>query len=52
MTLTVTFDAAPGGTEVTLAFTNLPPGVRPEDNDAGARLSLAQLAQRFEREVR
>jgi uncharacterized protein YndB with AHSA1/START domain len=52
MTLTVTFDEAPGGTEVTLAFTNLPPGVRPEDNDAGARLSLAQLAQRFEREVR
>jgi hypothetical protein len=45
---TVTFDPAPGGTEVTLLFENLPPGVRPEDNDAGARLSLDQLARRFE----
>ena len=48
MTLTATFDAVAGGTEVTLAFTNLPPGVRPEDNDAGARSSLEQLARRFE----
>ena len=38
----------PGGTEVTLLFTNLPPGLRPEDNDAGAELSLEQLARRFE----
>jgi hypothetical protein len=33
---------------VTLLFENLPPGLRPEDNDEGARLSLAQLARRFE----
>lgn len=26
----------------------LPPGVRPEDNDEGARLSLEQLARRVE----
>jgi uncharacterized protein YndB with AHSA1/START domain len=45
---TVTFDPVPGGTEVTLLFENLPPGLRPEDNDAGARLSLEQLARRFE----
>ncbi|HEX4710540.1 SRPBCC domain-containing protein [Phenylobacterium sp.] len=48
MTQTVTFDPAPGGTEVTLLFENLPPGVRPQDNDTGARLSLDQLARRFE----
>ena len=48
MTLTATFEEVPGGTEVTLLFTNLPPGLRPEDNDAGARSSLEQLARRFE----
>ncbi|MFX7747682.1 SRPBCC domain-containing protein, partial [Acinetobacter baumannii] len=48
MTMTVSFDAVAGGTEVTLLFTNLPAGLRPEDNDAGARLSLEQLAARFE----
>lgn len=48
MTMTVTFDEVDGGTEVALAFDNLPPGLRPEDNDAGARLSLEQLARRFE----
>jgi len=48
MTLTVTFEQVSGGTEVTLLFENLPPGVRPEDNDAGSRLSLEQLARRFE----
>jgi len=37
-----------GGTEVTLTFDGLPPGIRPEDNDEGARLSLQQLARRFE----
>jgi uncharacterized protein YndB with AHSA1/START domain len=47
MTLIVTFDEVPGGTEVTMLFKNLPPGLRPEDNDAGARLSLEQLARRF-----
>lgn len=48
MTQTVTFDEVPGGTEVTLLFTNLPPGLRAEDNETGARLSLEQLARRFE----
>lgn len=48
MRLTVTFEDAPGGTEVTMLFENLPPGLRPEDNDAGARLSLDKLARRFE----
>jgi uncharacterized protein YndB with AHSA1/START domain len=48
MTIVVTFDAVPGGTDVTFLFTNLPPGVRAEDNEAGTRLSLEQLARRFE----
>jgi uncharacterized protein YndB with AHSA1/START domain len=48
MTLTATFDEVPGETEVTLVFENLPPGLRAEDNEAGSRLSLEQLARRFE----
>jgi Activator of Hsp90 ATPase homolog 1-like protein len=48
MTLTATFEAVSGGTEVTLLCENLQPGLRAEDNDAGSRLSLEQLARRFE----
>jgi uncharacterized protein YndB with AHSA1/START domain len=48
MTMTWTFEAAPGGTQVIVASENLPPGVRPEDNDEGSRLSLGQLARLFE----
>jgi uncharacterized protein YndB with AHSA1/START domain len=48
MTIEVTFEAATGGTDVTFLCTNLPPGVRAEDNEAGTRLSLGQLARRFE----
>ena len=48
MTLTVTFEQVSGGTEVTLVCRSLPPGLRAEDNEAGSRLSLEQLARRFE----
>ena len=48
MTMTATFEKISGGTEVTLVFKNLPPGLRAEDNEAGARLSLEQLARHFE----
>jgi uncharacterized protein YndB with AHSA1/START domain len=48
MTIVVTFEEVAGGTEVTFACENLPPGLRPEDNEAGTRLSLEQLARRFE----
>ena len=48
MTMTATFEEASDGTEVTLVCTNLPPGLRAEDNEAGSRLSLEQLARRFE----
>jgi uncharacterized protein YndB with AHSA1/START domain len=48
MTMLATFEEVSGGTEVTLVFENLPPGLRAEDNEDGARLSLEQLARRFE----
>ena len=49
MVMTATFTPTPAGTDVTLIFANLPPGLRPEDNDEGARLSLEQLARHIER---
>jgi uncharacterized protein YndB with AHSA1/START domain len=48
MTMVITFEQASGGTEVAIACTNLPSGLRAEDNEAGSRLSLEQLARRFE----
>jgi uncharacterized protein YndB with AHSA1/START domain len=48
MTIVVAFEDVPGGTEVTFLCKNLPPGLRAEDNEAGSRLSLEQLARRFE----
>jgi uncharacterized protein YndB with AHSA1/START domain len=47
MTLIATFEEVSGGTEVTLVFENLPPGLRAEDKEAGSRLSLEQLARHF-----
>jgi uncharacterized protein YndB with AHSA1/START domain len=47
MTMTATFEEVLGGTEVTLVCNNLPPGLRAEDNEAGSRVSLEQLARRF-----
>ena len=48
MSMTITLEPVPAGTSVRLAFADLPPGLRPEDNDAGAELSLAQLARLLE----
>lgn len=48
MTLVVTLEEANGATEVTMAFENIPAGIRPEDNDAGTRSSLAKLAHHVE----
>ncbi|MGZ5881843.1 MAG: SRPBCC domain-containing protein [Xanthobacteraceae bacterium] len=48
MMIEITFEPVSGGTEVTFLCTNLPPGLRAEDNEAGSRLSLEQLAHRFE----
>ena len=48
MTLIATFEEVSGGTEVALLCKNLPAGLRAEDNETGSRLSLDQLARRFE----
>ena len=48
MTITIAFVAVDGGTEVAFQFEDLPAGLRPEDNEMGARQSLDQLARRFE----
>jgi SAM-dependent methyltransferase len=48
MRMAATFEPVADGTKLTMLFENLPPGLRPEDNEAGARLSLGQLAKRFE----
>ncbi len=45
MTMIVTLTEVADGVEVVIAFDNLPPGIRPEDNDAGTRSSLAKLAR-------
>src|SRR5258707_8761397 len=48
MTLVATFEPVPGGTNVTLLCEDLPSGLRPEDNEAGSRQSLEQLARCFD----
>jgi uncharacterized protein YndB with AHSA1/START domain len=48
MTMVVTLEEKDGGTEVTIAFENIPPGIRPEDNDAGTQSSLEKLARYIE----
>jgi uncharacterized protein YndB with AHSA1/START domain len=48
MAMTVTFHDKDGGTEVTILFEGIPPGIRPEDNDAGTRSSLEKLARYVE----
>jgi uncharacterized protein YndB with AHSA1/START domain len=48
MTITIVFVPEEEGTEVAFQFEDLPPGVRPEDNEQGARQSLDQLARRFD----
>lgn len=48
MTMIVTIEEAAGGSEVTIVFENIPPGIRPEDNDTGTRLSLEKLARYVE----
>lgn len=48
MTMIVTFDERREGTDVTIAFHDIPPGIRLEDNDLGTRLSLQKLARYIE----
>jgi uncharacterized protein YndB with AHSA1/START domain len=48
MIMVVTFEDKDGGTEVTILFENLPPGIRPEDNQTGTQSSLEKLARYVE----
>lgn len=48
MIMEVRFETKSGGTEVTFLFTNIPPGIRTEDNDAGTRMTLEKLARYVE----
>lgn len=48
MTMAVTLEEDSEGTNVTIAFENIPSGIRPEDNDAGTRSSLEKLARYVE----
>ena len=45
MTITWSFAAAPGGTEVTVTADNVPAGISAEDHAAGLASSLANLAR-------
>jgi uncharacterized protein YndB with AHSA1/START domain len=49
MTMVVTFEDRDGGTEVSILFEHIPPGIRPEDNEAGTRSSLEKLARYIEK---
>jgi uncharacterized protein YndB with AHSA1/START domain len=48
MTMIITFAEKADGTEVTIEYENLPPGIAPADNELGTRLSLAKLASYVE----
>lgn len=48
MTLVATFERVPGSTDVTIACTDLSPGLAAQDNVAGSRESLEKLAKRFD----
>jgi uncharacterized protein YndB with AHSA1/START domain len=48
MIMVVTLEEVSDGTEVTIVFEHIPPGIRPEDNDAGTRSSLEKLARYVE----
>lgn len=45
---TTTLRPVGSGTQITMLFEHLPPGLRPEDNAVGAELSLTQLARWFD----
>ena len=45
MSMEVSLAPERGGTLVRIAFTDIPPGIRPEDNETGTRLTLEKLAR-------
>jgi uncharacterized protein YndB with AHSA1/START domain len=48
MSMLVTFEAEDGGTIVSILFEDIPPGIRPADNEAGTRSTLEKLARYVE----
>lgn len=44
MVITTSLTPVPGGTEVTITCSNVPPGIREEDHQAGLASTLANLA--------
>jgi uncharacterized protein YndB with AHSA1/START domain len=52
MTITFTLADADGGTELRATHENVPPGVRPRDNELGWRMSLQKLTALVEAERR
>lgn len=48
MTMEVALEAADGGTVVSIVFKNLPPGIRPADNEIGTLSALEKLARYVE----
>lgn len=48
MIMAVTLEEAERGTRVSITFTDLPPGIRPADNEAGTRETLEKLARYVE----
>jgi len=44
MTMTTIFEDIAGRTKVTILTEDIPPGIRPEDNELGCKLSLRNLA--------
>lgn len=48
MIMVVKLQATAGGTRVSIEFKDIPPGVRPEDNEAGTEASLEKLARYVE----
>lgn len=48
MIMNITFEPLGEATRVTIAYQNIPPGIRPEDNEAGTKDSLEKLARYVE----
>jgi len=48
MIMVVTLEAEDDGTNVSILFKDIPPGIRPEDNEAGTRSTLEKLARYVE----
>lgn len=48
MIMEVTLEPTDKGIRVTIVFRNIPPGIRPEDNEAGTESSLEKLAHYVE----